>query len=193
MRRLCVLLILAVAGIVQAIPPLQPGETYQNWEFLTPDNPALATTAANPYGAGPLLAQIGSPFGLVWGNGAWSSQAMNIVIELPNNPQPNPYKLVYVDMIYQGDVTLSWVKDNLGKDFTKISSEITDVVGTPWKKISDVWRFEPNPPFEKICYGINGAAAPAAIDGICIRTFCVPEPLTLSLLGLGSLIVFRRK
>ncbi len=199
-KRLVLVLLVLVAGVSsQAIPVLQDGETYQCWDFLTPDNPAPATAAENPYGTSPLLAQIGSSPNsqLMYDNGAWSSQALNIVIELPNNPQENPYKLVYVEMVYMGDITLSWVKDNLDKDFTLVSSDITDVAGTPWKKISDVWRVEPNPPSEKICYGLSGstepAAIPAAIDSICIRTLCVPEPLTMALLGLGSLVLFRRK
>jgi len=192
MKRLVLVLLLLAAGVSsQAVPVLQPGETYQCWQFSNPQNPAMPEINQNPNGIP--MAQIGSPFQLMWDNGVWSGQAMNIVIELPNFLPQNPYKLVYVEMVYMGDVTLSWVQDNLGKDFTKISSEIADVVGTPWKKISDVWRVEPNPPFEKICYGVSGTAAAAAIDSFCVRTFCVPEPLTLSLLGLGSLVLFRRK
>ena len=73
-------------------------------------------------------------------------------------------------------------------DGERISSQ---VLGDGW--LHDVWvaTMEPNPDFE---WWEGGWAGNVLIDQIVIETLCyVPEPATMVLLGLGSLLMIRRK
>jgi hypothetical protein len=185
------------ASLAFGVMELGPTETYQEWGFDTPDNPAPTTMQINPFAQEPLLAVIkGDPFSgnLRNENGVWTDSSLSVTMVIPNNPVSNPYKEIKVEMKYQGQVMLSWVKDLQEMDFpvATVSSEIEDL-GNGWKILRDTWRIEPNPYAEKLCYGVSGLGQIAALDYIHVYTNCIPEPATLALMGLGLGFVIRRK
>jgi len=126
-----------------------------------------------------------------------------IIIDVPNYPLPNPYKEIWVQLI--------WAAQDVGK-VPSVWAEASGFVVHPTEFIDEVileptgelppadgnWIhstyriiIEPNPPSETIY--ISGSIM---VDQLVIDTWCVPEPATLSLLGLGGaaiLLRWRRK
>ncbi len=193
---------LVVSGPASAAFLIPSGavETYQEWYFTTSQNPAAPEVDDNPIGDFPALtAQIGGAAffpNLRWENGVWKDTALTVTIDVPNNEVPNPYKVVTVQMMVQGDIVLSWVRDGQGNDFERLSRliEPSGTENDPWFLVTDQWRIEPNPMFERFCYGLNGFdGGDAAIDWVKIRTLCVPEPASLGLLLAGGGWMMRRK
>lgn len=201
MRRLAMLVLvcsfslLAQASIVNWSVG-DPGTTEQVWQFNTPDNPALPENKINP-NDGDLVAAISNalnPDAFSWSNGVWSGSKFSLTIDIPNYPVANPWKEVLVEVVYQGQIVLSWAMDDQWNDFTNIFSSDTDL-GNGWTKRTDLWYIEPNPNSERLCYGFNQAVtgAPAALDSITVSTICIPEPLTMILLGLGVIAMRKVK
>jgi hypothetical protein len=174
--------------------PGDPGTTLQEWLFNTPDNPAAPETDENQYGDP--VANIknnlpNNPFG--WANGVWSGSAFSVTIDIPNNPVPNLWKEVQVEVIYKGTLILAWVRNGDGAEFSNVDWSFTDL-GNGWTKLTDLWRIEPNPDWERVCYGFEAlTGALAAVDSIRISTICIPEPATMLLLSLGVLVLRKKK
>jgi hypothetical protein len=61
---------------------------------------------------------------------------------------------------------------------------------TGWQKLTASYRIEPNPDKELI---FSYFASGAAVDYVAVYTVCVPEPLTISLLGFGGLMLWRKR
>jgi len=171
-----------------------PGTTYQMWDFGTDMNPVAPEIDQNQFGDAVAKISNGMNPDFTWANGVWSGTKFSVTIDIPNQPIANPYKEVLVELVYKGTIVLDWVKTAQWDDFTKIYTEDIDL-GNGWTKRVDVWQFEPNPDWERICYGFNPevTGAPAAIDSIAVSTICVPEPMTLGLLGLGFAALRRKK
>jgi hypothetical protein len=185
------------AGLAEV--PTGATATYQEWHFTTSTNPAAPEVDDNPIADFPeLKAQVRGAFftpNLVWENGIWKDSALTITIDIPNNRVPNPYKTVQVQMLIRGDLVLSWIRDGEGKDFERLTRLIEPAPGNQgWLLVTDEWRIEPNPSFERLCYGLLGVnGTPAMIDWIKVHTVCVPEPASLGLLLAGGICLFRFK
>ncbi len=114
---------------------------------------------------------------------------------------PNPYKDIQVQITYYyGDnpAQFSWFMVN-GIDVRSTGTLTSYGLENSWGV--DIWniRLEPNPASELFYIGFydrNGSGQPlypAYVDQIVIDTYCVPEPATICLLGLGTLSLIRRK
>lgn len=95
----------------------------------------------------------------------------------------------------------SWVPDPLETWMQEPGEEIwSDAELVSRQTLPDGWTHDvfamtlnPNPSFEWFEFG-NWDGTPILIDQIVIETLCyVPEPATMVLLGLGSLLMIRRK
>jgi hypothetical protein len=205
MKRLAALILLcsislAVQASLTAWNAGDPGTTRQEWLFNTGDSPALPEIDENQYGdAHATISNVLHPDSFSWAEGVWSGSKFSITIDVPNNPVANPSKEVLVELIYKGLIVDEWVMDNEWNEFTKITGFDADL-GNGWMKRTDLWRIEPNPISERLCYGFNAATGGlAAVDSFAVSTICasgtviIPEPVTLILLGLGSFALRKRK
>ena len=177
----------------------QPGETLQVWTFDDDDNPTVPEINLNPYG--PAMAFIGGPSGaappewiatLVGREGVWTGDAgFTILLNIPNQMVPNPYKEICVEIGFLGDLDGSpdvYPSGGVVVGKTETVQMVDPVTG--WQKLTASYRIEPNPDKELIfSYFSNGAA----VDYVAVYTVCVPEPLTISLLGFGGLMLWRRR
>ncbi len=179
----------------------QPGETFQAWTFDDDDNPTVPEIDLNTYGAA--TATIGGAAGgappewvstLLDRDGVWQAEEFeDLVLEIPNQMVRNPYKEIYIEIGFLGDLTnfsVTPIPFGGSVQLTSQNIEVVDPV-TGWKKLTALYHIEPNPDREFICYGFSGDVA--AIDYVIAYTVCVPEPLTVSLLGFGGLMLWRRR
>jgi len=203
MRKLSIL-VLCIAGLAQAATTGSivdwkvgdPGTTYQMWDFTTDANPAAPDVDNNPYGDYPAvkakISNVGNP-DFYWRDGVWRGNKFSVTMDIPNNKVANPYKEIVVEIVYQGTIVQNWATVDFSAFYSPVQSNVADL-GNGWLKRTDLYHIEPNPNWERLCYGFNPAVtgAPAAVDSIAVSTICIPEPMTMSLLGLG-LVALRKK
>jgi len=173
-----------------------PGETSQAWTFEDDDNPAVPEINLNPYG--PATATITGAAPPEWistllgRDGVWQGEGLlELDIEIPNQMVPNPYKEISIEIGFLGDLTeFSVLPIPVGGIVNETSRSIDDT-GDGWKKLTASYYIAPNPYWEQLCYVFSGDIA--AVDYVAVYTVCVPEPLTISLLGFGGLMMWRRR
>lgn len=199
-KTLGLLMLAVLLAVAPAMAVVDDGRTFQCWDFgqETSQFGILPSLDQNPYGTSAMLISDLSAYqqGVEWRNGAWYGSEFKIIIDVPNQQVNNPYKLLWIELKYQGDVDFVWVADAVsGNHFELISSEEPAAADTNgWKTLLQTWRFEPNPREEIIVIGLKGIdGGLAAIDGICVTTWCVPEPATLAIFGIGAMMAFRRR
>jgi len=205
------MILLVVAAIVVACPSNAvaqlTGETYQCWSFteetgqygISADLDTLNNPYAVPQGGPVAHIQNMSTTPVLWtnnyGDGAWFGDAFKIILDIPNQPEPNPYKTLTLSMRYMGEISFLGatgihVDGSLGMFEAGAFSETID---GEWKEYTQEFTIRPNPQEEIVILGLQGFSAPAVIDDICIQTVCVPEPLTVSFLAIGAGILLRKK
>lgn len=171
----------------------EPRTTYAQWEFYTPGDDGYYPQPdqwSNPYG--PPWADVTPGPGMQWypewegRPGVWPLSG-EIVICIPDFPEPLPEKWIWIQ--------LTWAPQYEGA-IGFLSTEPPYSEGTvstmplepPWNHSTVEFVLRPNPPYEYIyIWGdIN-------VDEIVIDTICIPEPASLSLLGLATLLLRRRR
>lgn len=190
------LILIFVTSVAMATPAI----TQQTWTFDDADNPAIPESFSNAYGT-PVanLSTDGDPNYFGWldivsnRHGVWTGEPLKIELIIPNNPVPNAYKELWLEMDFMQN--LDWMQlipsDPTGSSVTEISRTISLPDSDGWRTLNVGWIIVPNPNEEKICIGLSGTGG--FVDYITVETACVPEPATLVLLGLGSLVLIKRK
>ena len=213
MRKGMWLVTLVVAGILgqasAVVLDLNPapfrGEantTLQAWDFLTQADPAAPDAGwKNPFG-NPSAELVGGFLNnTVWlendygHQGVWiidRSLKSDILIGVPNSPRQNPYKDIWIQLVYssQGDsAPILYVQpDAQGYDMISLVSSAK--VDSMYSYALYHFIIKPNPAFEVI--RIRPRDCQVYVDSICIETQCIPEPVTMVLLGLGGLLLRKR-
>jgi len=201
----CMLAVVAGSASALIIPPAwrgAPDTTFQLWTFDTPENPAEPTVVFNDYGD-PTASINGDPLYQWWipedrGHyGVWKTEG-DITMHIPNTPNPNPLKIIVVQMIYDAGVDQTgasvdaWLRVEANNEITTgIAPDISTDLGDGYKY--SLWKIfiQPNPTEESVI------AIPfycnLYVDAIAVDTICIPEPATLAMLGLGSAMMFIRR
>jgi hypothetical protein len=199
MRKVVVVLVLAfVSQVVTAddlFPPAWrglPGSTWAEWEYMTPNPNPLPDAGFNPYGQPstriyPGVGQVYWPE-LNGRQGVWPLSG-EIWIDIPNRPEPGPYKDIYIQLTWEAQApgNRPFVMTTLPQQVNgALLQEIP--LGGLWMHSIYTIRLFPNPNWEQIL--ITGGID---VDEVVIDTICVPEPMTLGLLTLGAVSVLRRR
>jgi hypothetical protein len=177
----------------------QPGETSQTWTFDADDNPTVPEINSNPYGTATATISGGAAppewvSTLLERDGVWKAAGFEqVTLEIPNQMVRNPYKELYIEIGFLGDLANFSVFPSPFGGTVELTSQNVEVVDpiNNWKRLTAWYRIAPNPDSESVCYSFSGNVA--AIDYVKVHTVCVPEPLTISLLGFGGLMVWRRR
>jgi hypothetical protein len=191
-------MILAVPALAV---PIGPGETYQEWGFDDDANPAIPTIDLNPYGeATATISSTAAGAPPKWladaldREGVWTAEGrLEVILDVPNQMIRNPYKEITVEIAFNGaqDVGGFAVYTNPLSQVVELVDRTIDVAADGWAIVIDKYYIEPNPDHEWINYHWLGDLI--AVDYVKVSTICVPEPLTIGLLGFGGLMLRRRR
>lgn len=168
----------------------QPGSTFGEWEFSTPDPNPLPDLGHYPWG--PPTTQVTPGFLQSWvpslngRQGAWPLSG-EIYVTIPNQPALNPYKDIQVQ--------LTWTEQQPGnrpavtETRFNVGSTLIHEIPLPggWMHSTYLIHLEPNPDWERIL--ISGGIT---VDEMVIDTICAPEPMTAGLLIVGAMLLRRR-
>jgi hypothetical protein len=176
--------------------------TLQAWDFPTNADPSAPDAGwKNPYGtpSADLIGDFSSNTVYLpndYGHqGVWivdRAQQSDMLIGVPNLPRQNPYKEIWIQLVYSsqdGLAPMLYVQpDSQGY-------EVINMVSST--KIDAMYSYalyhvtlKPNPKFEII--RIRPRDCQVFVDSILVETQCIPEPVTMVLLGLGGLILRKR-
>jgi hypothetical protein len=207
MRRSATILIAAIVGMacVSAAvaddinPPLwrgDEGSTYQRWEFGSPANPGAQPLEIvdNPYGDPELSVWPG--LGQEWladhqgRDGVWPLSG-DMVIRIPNRPEPNLEKRIWIQLTWGPQTPVSEPGIDLVDPEADVEAVLIEEI-----QVDSVWTHSTyaivlpfNPPEETL--HIHNSIL---VDELVIDTICIPEPATMSLLAIGGLgVLLRRK
>ncbi|MHC4864805.1 MAG: PEP-CTERM sorting domain-containing protein [Planctomycetota bacterium] len=206
MRRFAALCV--VVGLVVAVnsawaddynPPPWAGEervTRQVWEFGTSLNPSPPDIDGNPMGIADLSVTGDTALWMSLDpdfpteTGIWKFEDQ-IIIHIPNFEEPYPLKKIWVELTYLADSRpLVYADDPGGMTSWGI---VQDEQPTS-AYLHSTWEIlmPENPPYE-IVY-IEPRNCTTYVDEIVIYTICtVPEPATICLLGLGAVVLLRKR
>lgn len=183
----------------QAWAGLASNESYQSWGFGDNTNPAIPEFDDNQFGdptATITSTDTGAPpqwlAETLGRDGVWTSNdRLEVSLYIPNQEIRNPYKEIIVEIGYFGELNGTAIYTNpFAQETIPVSSDV--VVGTDgWTTRTDVFRIEPNPDEEWINYHWLGEEI--GLDYVNVYTICVPEPMTIALLGFGGLMLRRRR
>jgi len=174
------------------------GHTYQCWTFNAPSatgsSGLLADINQNPFGTPvALIGDTGGDGVFRNSGGYWEGQKFNLVLNIPNQRIPNDHKDIEVNMSYRGNIDNFWIIDSFGTLYTQPANKTPgDPIGD-WNSVKYNWQLRPNPDWEVliISFGGQDTGAWAAIDQICVETWCIPEPATLAVFGVGAAVMLR--
>ena len=173
------------AMVDPAAPPWRglPGTTYARWEFNTPDLNPAPDWCHNPNGMPATEVFPGHDWLPVYGGrlGVWPLSGL-IVVDIPNYAPPNPFKEVWVQVIWSSQSP--YAEPDVDELLFHRAGELVRRVPLPSSENLQWWHdtyrlfIVPNPTHEVI--RIQGAIW---VDELVIDTICVPEPSSLAALG----------
>ena len=167
--------------------------TYERWEFSENVNPVPADEYVGEFAT----PQVSLPNGKFWPemlgrSGVWALTGQ-IFAEIENYPEPLEEKWIWVQLTWAPEdpgnrpIVEAWVETDTGTtEQGVIVSEIA--LEEPWVHTTFRIVLTPNPVFETV--HIDNSVY---VDQLVIDTICIPEPVTLWLLGLGAVGMLRRK
>lgn len=202
----------AIPPLDDEFPPPWRGEystTSQVWHFLTPE-----VIRVLPDGPVPENLTEGLPEGMpplestrlwvcaceeyidvdtatdrmgIWPLSGW----MDVVVD--NHEPPNEFKWVWLQVTWRPQITgAEPIIENLDPEadadypVTQVDTVAQD---GGWFTSAYEWRIYPNP--EQEWFTLRGDIE---VDQLIVDTWCIPEPATLALMGLGGLVMlFRRR
>ena len=181
----------------------QPGSTFQQWNFddeVAPEQEIGPDAGwVNENDSALLTYYPGSTSG--WENDKYDGHqgvlplSGSIKIGIPNFPDQNPYKDILVQLIWAPEtprgkplVEVIPGDDAFADDVLMPDGTQTLSLDGDWNYSQYSFRIYPNPAFEYIW--ISGSIL---VDSVIVDTICVPEPLSISLLGLGALLIRHKR
>lgn len=212
MRRYTTISIALLTAVIVATPAFaddffppawrgQPGTTMQTWEFSTDANPAVLDVDMNPYGAATAEIEYDSPF-TPWididGNEPYQHQGVWYVEDwiefgIPNNPMPNDYKEIWIQLTYYADGSGNpefFTDPGMTGGVTQIFSEPVGPGDIYTHAVYSI-MFDHNPDFETIWLVPQDCTI--YVDEVVIDTICAPEPTTAVLMLLSATALLRRR
>ncbi len=204
------IVLVAVAVLAVAVPTVSAnlagmwwergdaGSTYQDWTFDSGANPAVPENTNNPGAtanidvvAGPHVPNPGWVDEALGRQGFWAGDPIYVDLYIPNVLPENPYKDIWMTLEYYGQLTVFDVIANPA-GAVQVIDESTEPLSDLWKRTTIHWRLEPNPIEEWIHLELINSGA--YLDVLTVDTICwVPEPTSLVLLGVGSLLLRKRR
>ncbi len=177
--------------------------TFQAWDFLvSKQDPSFPEAGwVNPNGE-PFVDLVGDfSTNTVWlaedygHKGIWivdRMNASNMFIEIRNFPDKNLYKEIWLQLVYSSQNDAPPVLSVSADDgaYLPIENLMTQKLDSMYTYGLYKIILIPNPQFEKI--QIRPQDCQIYIDGIIVDTQCIPEPMTMVLLGLGGLFLRKR-
>lgn len=206
--------LLLVSGLLQAsllpgiptdtVEPAWRGQantTLQAWNFDSASNPALVTVDQNPYGtpsATVFEPDTTIPKKTYWmpsdndHTGVWRIYGWNYMeLYLPNSPQENPIKEIWLQITYSAGSIDRKPEIQTQPEYATMQVMQSTVVDALY--YHDVIKITLNPnPTEEWIYLLPRDCT-LYIDEIVVDTICIPEPMTIAILGLGGLLLRKRK
>lgn len=178
-----------------------PSKTLQGWEFGVNNNSnaPLPDWGQNTWGFLPAEITPGGATGsggwidhLDGRNGVWGLSGQ-IDVPIYNDPILRPEKIVWVQVTWheqeEGGVPSVEGLPIAGFQTTPAVLIDTQPAAEPgWNFSTFEYRIFPNPEFE-----IVRIAGDIFVDELVIDTWCVPEPLTMVIMGLGGIGMLRRR
>ena len=193
----------------------QPGTTWAVWDnWINYPGPMPADASdANPAGlaapyamADPASAFLMDSWTDSLGDNRWNVMHIigddELMFHLDNYDRDWPEKLVWIQITYDSDqawpMAFNVVAGYDGITFPfHVPANLVAITEPPgWVTAAYEFSFEPNPAWEEIYLKFEFHANPtpsAYVDQVVIDTWCIPEPLTLCLLTLGSLAALIRR
>ncbi len=175
-----------------------PKQTSQEWDTqmnsgtqMVPPNPGFE----NPYGlptvsftGAEVVPEVGPHEQIIPTWHISDPLGGTLTIKVPNNPDPDLYKLVFWQITADKSVTPTGDPPTTDPPGTSLPTGLPAIrwgAGT-WYTYNGLIRIEPNPEFETITFQLVESTN---ISEIVVNTVCVPEPGCLGLLAAGAVVV----